>query len=57
MPSCSLSKSKKNYLDGRKIKTSTILLPLQGDPNAALDYWNLGQQSGGISISPARDWP
>ena len=50
-------KAKKNYLDGRKIKTSTILLPLQGDPNAALDYWNLGQQSGGISISPARDWP
>lgn len=51
-------KAKKNYLDGRKIKTSTILLPLQGDPYAPLDYWNLGQQSGGgISISPARDWP
>jgi len=51
-------KAKKNYLDGRKIKTSTILLPLQGDPWAAIDYWNLGQQSGGgISISPARDWP
>ena len=51
-------KAKKNYLDGRKIKTSTILLPLQGDPHAAIDYWNLGQQSGGgISISPARDWP
>ena len=51
-------KAKKNYLDGRKIQTSTILLPLQGDPHAAIDYWNLGQQSGGgISISPARDWP
>ena len=51
-------KAKKNYLDGRKIRTSTILLPLQGDPHAAIDYWNLGQQSGGgISISPARDWP
>ena len=46
--------AKKNYLDGRKIKTSTILLPLQGDPH--LDYWNLGQQSGG-GISIKRDWP
>ena len=51
-------KAKESYLEGRKIKTSTILLPLQGDPYAAIDYWNLGQQSGGgISISPARDWP
>ncbi len=50
-------KAKANYLEGKVIKTSTILLPLQGDPRAASDYWNLGLQTGGTSISPSRDWP
>jgi hypothetical protein len=50
-------KAKENYLSGKKIKTSTILLPLQGDPRAGSDYWNLGLQSGGTLISPSRDWP
>jgi len=50
-------KAKNNYLKGRKIKTSTILLPLQGDSRAASDYWNLALQSGGMTISPSSDWP
>ncbi len=50
-------KAKNNYLKGKKLKTSTILLPLQGDPRAASDYWNLALQSGGTTISPSRDWP
>ena len=50
-------KAKDNYLKGKKIKTSTVLLPLQGDPRAASNYWNLGLQSGGTMISPSRDWP
>ena len=50
-------KAKKGFLEGRKIKTSTILLPLEGDPRAALDYWNLSIQSGGLLISPSLDWP
>ena len=50
-------KAKDRYLSGVKIKTSTILLPLQGDPRAASDYWNLALQSGGTTISPSRDWP
>ena len=50
-------KAKTNYLSGKKIKTSTILLPLQGDPRAGSDYWNLGLQTGGTLISPSRDWP
>lgn len=50
-------KAKGNYLSGNKIKTSTILFPLQGDLRAASDYWNLAIQSGGTTISPSRDWP
>lgn len=50
-------KAKEDYLKGRKIKTSTILLPLEGDVRAASDYWNLSIQSGGLLISPSPDWP
>ena len=50
-------KAKKGFLSGRKIRTSTILLPLEGDPRAASDYWNLSIQSGGLLISPSSDWP
>lgn len=50
-------KAKDAYLEGNKIKTSTILLPLQGDLRAASDYWNLALQSGGTTISPSEDWP
>jgi len=50
-------KAKKGFLDGIKIKTSTILLPLEGDPRAASDFWNLSIQSGGLLISPSLDWP
>ena len=45
------------FFKDQKIKTSTILLPLQGDQRAAADYWNLALQSGGTTISPSKDWP
>ena len=50
-------KAKEGYLNGRKIRTSTILMPLEGDVRAASDYWNLSIQSGGLLISPSSDWP
>ena len=50
-------KAKEEYFKDQKIKTSTILLPLQGDQRAASDYWNLALQSGGTTISPSKDWP
>ena len=50
-------KAKDEYLQGKKIKTSTILFPLQGDLRAASDYWNLGLHTGGTTISPSKDWP
>ena len=45
------------FFKDQKIKTSTVLLPLQGDQRAAADYWNLALQSGGTTISPSKDWP
>jgi hypothetical protein len=50
-------KATEEYFKDQKIKTSTILLPLQGDQRAASDYWNLALQSGGTTISPSKDWP
>jgi len=50
-------KAKEEYFKDKKIKTSIILLPLQGDRGAASDYWNLALQSGGTTISPSKDWP
>ena len=50
-------KAKNNYLATNKIKTSTILLPLEGDPHAAVQYWSLAVLSGGMLISPSKDWP
>jgi hypothetical protein len=50
-------KAKNSYFKDKIIKTSTILLPLEGDRRAASDYWNLALQTGGTSISPSRDWP
>ena len=50
-------KAKNNYLATNKIKTSTILFPLEGDPHAAVQYWSLAVLSGGMLISPSKDWP
>lgn len=36
---------------------NTILLPLEGDPVAAYAYWKLAYETGGIVLSPAKDWP
>ncbi len=34
-----------------------ILLPLEGDPEAAPAYWNWTAQAGGLLLTPARGWP
>ncbi len=39
------------------IPVSTILYPLDGDPEAALLYWKLAYDSKGSFITPSRDWP
>lgn len=41
----------------RGIPVNTLLYPLEGDPHAALAYWQLAQTTGGSFISPSSDWP
>lgn len=40
---------------GRKV--NVILLPLEGDPEAAPAFWKWTAQAGGMLLTPARGWP
>ena len=40
---------------GRKVHV--ILLPLEGDPEAAPAFWSWTAQAGGLLLAPARGWP
>ena len=42
---------------GRSTKINVILLPIEGDPQAAPEYWRWTAASGGLLISPAVSWP
>ncbi len=39
------------------VKVNVILLPIEGDPDAVNEYWEWAARSGGLLISPARNWP
>lgn len=39
------------------VRINVILLPLEGDPNAAQAYWSWTASTGGLFISPASTWP
>lgn len=41
----------------RSIPINIILLPMEGDPKAAANFWRLAQASRGSFISPSKDWP
>jgi len=34
-----------------------ILAPMEGDPMAAAEFWQLAMQTGGSLLMPSRDWP
>lgn len=36
---------------------NVILLPIEGDPDAANEYWSWTASTGGLIISPAANWP
>ena len=40
---------------GRKVHV--VLLPLEGDPEAAPAYWKWTARAGGLLMTPARSWP
>ena len=39
------------------VKVNSILLPIEGDPEAAHAYWLWSASTSGLLISPARSWP
>ncbi len=41
----------------RGTKINVILLPIEGDPEAAAEYWRWTATTGGLLISPAVSWP
>lgn len=40
-----------------KTQINTVLLPLEGDPEAPQLYWNWSKRTGGLMLSPAPSWP
>jgi hypothetical protein len=41
----------------RNVPVNIILEPMEGDPMAASEFWQLAQVSGGSFLSPSKDWP
>jgi hypothetical protein len=41
----------------RNVPLSVVLLPFEGDPQAASAFWVAARHSGGEFMEPARDWP
>ena len=39
------------------VPINTILFPIEGDPQAASQFWRLAIASNGSFMSPSRDWP
>ena len=39
------------------IPVNIILFNMEGDPDAASEYWKLAQKTNGAFFSPSRDWP
>jgi uncharacterized coiled-coil protein SlyX len=41
----------------QNVPVNIILAPMEGDPMAASEFWQLAQATGGSFMSPSRDWP
>ena len=41
----------------RNVRVNVILLPIEGDPEAANAFWRWTSSTGGITLSPADTWP
>jgi hypothetical protein len=39
------------------VPVNIILAPMEGDPMAASEFWQLARSSGGSFMSPSQDWP
>lgn len=41
----------------RAVPVNTILFPMEGDPMAAVSFWQLAVETRGSFLTPTRDWP
>lgn len=41
----------------RNLPLNVVLLPMEGDPQAASAFWVASRRSGGAFLMPAKDWP
>jgi len=41
----------------RNVPLSVVLLPMEGDPQAASAFWVASRRSGGEFLEPSKDWP
>lgn len=48
---------KKFYRRAPGVQVNVVLLPIEGDPAAALGYWLLANENGGTLLSPREGWP
>ena len=39
------------------VPVNVILLPMEGDPEAAIRFWDLAMRTRGSFLAPAKDWP
>jgi hypothetical protein len=39
------------------LPVNTILLPMEGDPMAASEFWRLAVDTRGSFMCPSKDWP
>ena len=40
-----------------RVPVNVLLYPLEGDPQAAVAYWELARRTGGAFLTPSKDWP
>ena len=52
-----LFKQSIRYVSNNGAKIDIILLPVEGDPQASPEMWKWASDTGGILISPAKNWP
>lgn len=41
----------------RGVEVNVVLLPMEGDPQAAGAWWQLARSTGGAYLAPSKDWP
>jgi hypothetical protein len=41
----------------KKVPVNVLLFPMDGDPEAAVNFWDLAASTKGSFMSPSRDWP